>query len=364
MPGVASLRGLDPDPEARSSTNEERPELAKLWLPSDVPTAHRASACLRGIVQKEKRFRAAQVHDALIELRRARRINRGVWNHFRVDIAGTGQRTITRSRTILINSAKRIERAFKRYNACRAALVILDPNGEWTKKYLNLTQADNRGPGKEPSEDAEGDGDYTPSWIWIVSPGASNQPSAGEEFNHAMRVEWATTCARADRWEEEYELLLEEMSRTLVFFAWKAKQWESRVHDRTDTSPDLRRGLVAYATKQAAVYYRLARVFRQQWETSLRTLKITADWFATTSTGAPPTNPTLPPSTNRPVRPLPTRRLRPRNNQTLDLAPSQTLDPAQLAQWDSGDDDDDFADAQSDKEAEEIDSEDLDLDLD
>jgi len=43
-----------------------------------------------------------------------------------------------------------------------------------------------------------------------------------------MRVEWAKTKARADRWHEEVLLVSEEMCRVLYFFQWKAEWWASQ----------------------------------------------------------------------------------------------------------------------------------------
>lgn len=290
MPGVAVLRGTDTDPDARDALTESRSELAKLWMPSQIPQSHRASMCLRGIVKKEQRFRLAQVQDALAELRRSRRVYRGVVNHFKIDVAGNGQRMITRTRTIMINASNRITRSYNRYRACRAALLLLDPSGDWTKKYLPLNPEDNRGPAREIDEENPGQGDYTMSWIWMATPNAPNNngdPSISqnqtalsmEEFHDAMRSEWAQMQARASRWEEEYELVTMEMVRSWLFFESKARDWESRTSIARTVSIPLTRGLVAYARKQVAMYQRLAHSFLMQCLTTVQELQIKHSWF-------------------------------------------------------------------------------------
>ena len=85
----------------------------------------------------------------------------------------------------------------------RDALLRLDPSGEWQSLYLPLTEADNRGPAKEPEEISGSDGQYTPSWIWRSNPTTVSP----DEVNEDMHVEWAQCMAHADRWEEEVTLL-------------------------------------------------------------------------------------------------------------------------------------------------------------
>lgn len=304
MPGVAVLRGTDTDPAAHDSTHDSRPELAKLWLPFQLPQAHRTSGCLRGVVAKEQRFRLAQIHDSLVELRRARRVYRGVILHFKINVVGTGQRMITKTRTIIINAANRITKAYNRYRACHAALLELDSNGKWQDKYLILNPGDNRGPGKDIDADEQGDNDKeaesdrnkgegyrTMSWIWLVTPNAPNKPPgtaskeqvatalSTEEFHEAMRAEWTQVQARAERWEEEYDLVRIEMVRTWLFFQSKVQEWEQREAVTRDVSTDLKHGLAAYARKQDAMYRHLAHSFLFRWLSTLKKLDVDHSWF-------------------------------------------------------------------------------------
>jgi hypothetical protein len=290
MPGAVAFRGATFDADAGEMPYDNHPELVRLWLPSQIPASHRAPACLAGIVSKEQRLRIAQVHDALLELRHSRRVYRGVLNHYKIHVAGTGQRMATKSQAIIINSANRIKRACTRYRACRAALLALDPNGSWTQKYLELKPEDNRGPGKEEHERGLGDGSYTQLWIWQVSPNVPGHASRSsgsenpeelsiEEFHVAMRVEWAQIQARAERWEEEYELIRMEMVRTWLFLEHKALEWDQRKDIEQEVPIDLARGLTAYAVKQAAVYRSLARNFLSDWLSTVNELKLSCAWF-------------------------------------------------------------------------------------
>lgn len=59
--------------------------------------------------------------------------------------------------------------------------------------------------------------------------------------------------ARALRWEEELELLPEEIRRAIAFWDRQATIWEDRAGARGDVTPELREGLAAYAARQADI---------------------------------------------------------------------------------------------------------------
>ncbi|KAH9896559.1 hypothetical protein C8Q73DRAFT_628610, partial [Cubamyces lactineus] len=53
------------------------------------------------------------------------------------------------------------------------------------------------------------------------------------EFIESLRMEWAQSRARVQRWAEEDKLLVEEMHRVLVYFAWQALWWHENSLKRT-----------------------------------------------------------------------------------------------------------------------------------
>jgi hypothetical protein len=91
-------------------------------------------------------------------------------------------------------------------------------------------------------------------------------------------VEWSKAKARKERWEEEVELLQEEMKRVLRFLRWRALWWETRRGIRRESvGADIRGGLEAYAARQAAAARAIARRFRAAWDTSAATaVRVTA----------------------------------------------------------------------------------------
>ena len=270
MPGA-----IDIDTSNQDSSSRVKAESIKLWLPSQLDTEDRDSFCLGGVVSSEKELRFAQLEDALNDLRRARRIRCGVIIFHKVQLAGEGQKTQTKSREVMQTIQERINKCARRYRVARGALLRLDTHGEWQTIYLTLTEADNRGPGKEPEEMSRSDGQYTPSWIWRSNTTAVSP----DEVNEDMRVEWAQCMARADRWEEEAILLQEEMRRVVQFLEWRSNDWLGKANLRGDgITPAIRAGLSAYANKQASVYHNLAVRFSQRWRSVLISLSLNHTW--------------------------------------------------------------------------------------
>lgn len=276
MPGVSDA-GV-------SESGREKAESIKLWLPSHLDVAERDSLCSGSIITCERELRFGQLHDALNELRRARRIRRGLVTFHQVQLAGEGQKTQTRSRAVIHTVQERIDRAVRRYRVARDALLELDPSGSWQDLYHVLNDRDNRGPGKELEELSASDGRYTPSWIWLSNSNATTgDPTQSvispDEVNEDMRVEWAQCVARADRWEEEVGLLQEEMRRVVHFLEWQSRNWISRAGARADhVTPAVRSGLSAYAHKQASIFHNLAIQFCRRWGSKLASHSLPHTW--------------------------------------------------------------------------------------
>lgn len=95
-----------------------------------------------------------------------------------------------------------------------------------------------------------------------------------------MRVEWAKSHARAQRWAEEVVLLTEEMRRIIVFLDWKAAWWRDQAERRQDVQPDVALGLAAYAYRQGDLMENIARSFASLWYPILTAAHLPSDWPA------------------------------------------------------------------------------------
>jgi hypothetical protein len=259
--------------------DDSKPELWQLFLPSQLSEDDRSS-CHEGIAEMERALRLAQVQDNLVDLRRLRSLR----TYFRSNVVGEGQKTQTKSRAAESGISVRIGRTVHRYRLAYAALLSLDPTGDWRDEYLELADKDNRGPGKEVEEQGVGDGRYSMSWIWRGSVGAlqheANLPE--QEVNETVRHEWMTCRARADRWTEEADLLQEEMRRVVAFLEWKSTWWSNKVGSRLgSTAPDIQHGIDGYARKQANTYHKLAISLTKQWIPHLLSLELDVSWAKT-----------------------------------------------------------------------------------
>ena len=123
-------------------------------------------------------------------------------------------------------------------------MLALDPNQElslgWTQRFQKLNESNIRGPGCGLDDKSEGQ--FVPSWIWLVPHSSSSTSSPSSEMvttsngnasvddmgvADSMRVHWAKCQAQAEQYEEEVALTIEEMGHTLQYFEWKKNWWLS-----------------------------------------------------------------------------------------------------------------------------------------
>ncbi|KAJ2921118.1 hypothetical protein H1R20_g15975, partial [Candolleomyces eurysporus] len=252
------------------------PENLPLCLPSSLPSSLRATIPI--LIKKEKKLREAQCDDALGEIRCQRRILTGLVQFKKLNLAGQGNKPNTRVHSLYNRIQTKIAKADMRYQAARAALCILDPEGEWSSRLQVLKPGDIRGPGKDPEDVSNGR--FIMSWIWLVPRARSEGPDElnGEDLDRSLRVEWVKARARVQRWEEEYLLVQEEMRRSVVYLGWKANWWNVHAALPAFKADDVAHGVSAYATKQAALCSQLATRFSQVWEPVLKDLGLNPQW--------------------------------------------------------------------------------------
>ena len=77
--------------------------------------------------------------------------------------------------------------------------------------------------------------------------------------------------ARADRWNEEVQLVKEEMWRVIAFLEWKAAWWSEEGRRDLGVKADIADGVRAYAAKQGSINCALARSFKTRWNSAFET---------------------------------------------------------------------------------------------
>ena len=304
MPGCSALLdNIDP------ASTIDTPESTKLWLPSALPPASRDTWCTVDMPLIEFRLRYAQAVDALDHLRRLCRLVQGLHLQRKKHPTPTQRPATTRSRGVFEGLHVRIAQVSACYRDARTALLRLHPSGAWSHFFRELTKADIRGTG--PEDTTTSNSKFVLTWIWLFRapptppdlpgslPSTSTEsapisvtlPTANidgdiseKEVEDYMLVDWAKARERAKRFEEEVELCVEEMRRTLLFFSWKASEWERcaelRAHSSNPPSEDIIQGLRAYAHRQAAMFRGMVKVFVSDWYNCLQPRGLGADWLS------------------------------------------------------------------------------------
>ncbi len=251
-------------------------ESIPLYLPSSLPpNQHHLSS----LIDKEFRLRKAQADEALEDIRRGRRMITGLVQFKKLNISGAGNAPNTRMRALYDSIQGRIQRAANTYRTAYTALLALEPDGTWKSRFQVLNTEDIRGPGRQ-SDDPTPNSRYQVSWIWLVGKTSHHSDSVEEEFDDVMRVEWAKTKARYDRWNEEYQLLQEEMRRTVVYLEWRARWWRNQISRRVTDDAVLAQGLHAYAKRQAYQMDMLAASCVKKWVPLLKEGGADISWAA------------------------------------------------------------------------------------
>jgi hypothetical protein len=175
-----------------------------------------------------------------------------------------------------------------RYCAARSALLAANLGRQLEDRLIDLKDSDVRGPGKddfylqEPGKANYGasKGRYEISWIWLVPKSKSEVDTNSSEqvFDEGLRVEWSKSQARKMRWEEEVQIIQEEMRRTIVYYEWKQQWWLKQNPQPTTGEDTIRHGISAYSQKQAHYCKCMAESFAMAWLPFLQSEGIKPEW--------------------------------------------------------------------------------------
>ncbi|KAJ7054997.1 hypothetical protein C8F01DRAFT_994818 [Mycena amicta] len=275
MPGVAALR-LKEEELRDVDRLPPNAEDTKLWLPSDLKDTERGRASRAGLATVEAKLREAQCGDALTRIRSLLYAKTHLIHHRNAN--SVGQHASTHSSTIIGRVTDQITQEATKYRQARIAFRRLmgvedRPDlEELTDGDLNVREEGESDAGarlrlgrvgatrrarNEPTTTSSG----AVSWIW-----KGTRPDNGEIGLHdAVRVRWAKTLARRDRWNEKVRLLREKMKRVLRSLHSVQQEWEGRIEGGREVDPELAGGLRAYAKWQAAVHQWMAERVVAEW---------------------------------------------------------------------------------------------------
>ena len=163
----------------------------------------------------------------------------------------------------------------------------------------------------DEAQPSEGQTQY--SWIWVAphppplsfmpvaTPSSDPLPptqvvstddTASDADNQDFyRVQWAKCQARAEQYEEEVQLTVEEMGWTLRYFEWKRDWWLSLMPEWTKCNhpPDIQDRLRTYACRQSHLYNELAMLFVTHWRMYLSAHSLGSSWLSKYDSRANPT---------------------------------------------------------------------------
>jgi hypothetical protein len=105
-----------------------------------------------------------------------------------------------------------------------------------------------------------------------------NTNSSEQVFDEGLRVEWSKSQARKMRWEEEVQIIQEEMRRTIVYYEWKQQWWLKQNPQPTTSEDTIQHGISAYSQKQAYYCKCMAESFARAWLPFLQSEGIKPEW--------------------------------------------------------------------------------------
>ncbi|KAG0692187.1 hypothetical protein DFH29DRAFT_985899 [Suillus ampliporus] len=238
MPGVSHLRSPD------DIATETKAHNISLFLPSSLP---QRVPCDDHLLQHEWELREAQAYNTLNDLRAVLNLRYHLYKY--KDTFIQGQRANTRANGIINNAEHRIDALSLKYSTARDALLNLaarlGKTDDWERSLKPLDKQRDAVPLKH--DDGRTVGQQSISWIWKTSGFNSNELG----LQDSLRVEWCKARARAHRWEEEVQLLQEEMRHIIAFLDWQAGWWDLQGPRHAFNSLQAEEGALAYAQCQA-----------------------------------------------------------------------------------------------------------------
>ena len=264
------------------------PEDVPLFLPASLLPNHPNTPEFSEALTHEIQLRIAQADDALADIRHHLRLISGLWQFKKINISGTGNQPNTRMRSLFNRFNHRMRQSVLRYRAAHTALSAANLEQHEKDRLKDLKDSDVRGPGKddfcfqEPGKSNYGGskGRYEISWIWLVPQSnlEISVNSSEQVLDEGLRVEWSKSQARKMRWEEEVQIIQEEMRRTIVYYEWKQQWWIRQNLQPTTCGDAIQLGISAYAQKQAHYCKCMAESFARAWLPILRSEGIKPEW--------------------------------------------------------------------------------------
>lgn len=257
----------------------DNPEDETLELPSSYNANRLESFGLGTLANLEFTIRLGHAYDAIDDIRTSIHIYNTSSREKRTQLSG--QRSGTRAWSILNSIKNDTRECAKRYHLSYSALLTLGLPGDSELKPIREEDLWGRDMALMTKQ---GESKRKEPWYWVIGKprDISNgdwelecksvpypKPISESYFHQVERVRWFRMRAARDRYREEVEILNEEFRRTYQSFTRMSVIWKKigdtqfKLHA---SNPPLASGYHAFASRQAAMYTKLADNTVENWK--------------------------------------------------------------------------------------------------
>ncbi|KAI0340954.1 hypothetical protein BDW22DRAFT_1485896 [Trametopsis cervina] len=236
----------------------------QIHLPSSYPSDIQSHPALKDAAYIELVLRQDQADTALDDVRTHLAATFGLQTHLK---KATTQQLKTRTQRPAQRVRAAVYAAANVYRRSRLAMMYLGMS-EDNPTYQRLKNSHLEPFGIVREEDRRYGDSKKPKprlWIWRTFAFIGDKEDLTQALRDTMtenlRVHWCRSTATVERWQEELEVIEEEMRRTIFFFDYHVGLWEARTKVRLRDSP----GSAEYARKQVHTYTRLLTRSRESF---------------------------------------------------------------------------------------------------
>ncbi|KAG1800700.1 hypothetical protein EV424DRAFT_1474813 [Suillus variegatus] len=218
---------------------------------AQVQVLYMPMPCDNRLLKHEWELHEAQAYDTLNDLRTVLNLRYHLYKY--KDTFIRGQQANTRANGIINNAEHHIDTLSLKYSTTRDALMNLaarlGKTDDWERSLKPLDKQRDAVPLKHDNGQMRTLG--------------FNSNELG--LQDSLRVEWCKARARAHRWEEEVQLLQEEMCCIVAFLDWQAGWWDMQGPRRAFNSLQAGEGALAYAQRQANLRRQMVIHIKSVW---------------------------------------------------------------------------------------------------
>ncbi|KII83090.1 hypothetical protein PLICRDRAFT_119855, partial [Plicaturopsis crispa FD-325 SS-3] len=225
-----------------------RPEDIVLMLPSSFTREALVDMDLTDLAKCEIKLRQGQANDALHALRMTLG-HKSVLFRTKVRHDADSQRKKGRAWAKVFAAETTIRHHARVYGRCREALQRLEARDSVLKRYQELKRHHLKVTTEIADPNPRGSRNDSLTWLWNI--GGADDMENSDFMKRLYEVHWLKAKARADRWNEEFNIIWSEMDWTVRYFRHQGDIWVERTRVAQEEG---KQGSAAYGARQAAMW--------------------------------------------------------------------------------------------------------------